>query len=245
MMVDMSRAKSPRIVAVYCRVSHEDQAASGLGLESQEARCRAYVDAMGLAENGAEVRLFVDAGISGATMSRPALQELLGLVASRKVEAVIVAKIDRVSRKLRDLLDIVDTLTSKSVAFHCVSERVDTSTAMGRAMLSLLGTFAEFEREQIRERTRSAAAAKRARGEAWGFDPLGAEAVRGRLQAVASEVEAVDLMVRRRAEGASLRQIARELEAGNYETKRGGKWRACTVDVVLRRVERDQKGAAA
>jgi len=241
----MSTTKTPtaktRLVAVYCRCSTDEQAASGLGLESQRARCLAYVEALGLAGDGVEVRVFVDAGYSAGNVNRPAPQELQALMSARRVSALVVAKVDRLSRRLRDLLALVDTMNARGVAFHCVSERIDTSTAMGRAMLSMLGTFAEFEREQVRERTRAAVAAKRARGLSHGFAPLGATSVQGRFEAVASEVAAVDLMIRRRAEGASLREIASELQAAGHQTKRGGQWRACTVDVVLRRVARDGK----
>lgn len=234
----MSRKR--KIVAVYVRVSTAEQAQSGLGLESQRARCLAYVEALGLAD-GCEVRVFEDAGVSAASVARPALQELLALVRRREVSAVVVLKLDRLTRNIRDLLELVDTMQRSGAALASVSERIDASTATGRLMLQLLGVFAEFEREQIRERTRAAVAQKRARGEAHGFVPLGAREVAGRLQAVSDEIEAIDFMVRRRAEGASLRAIAAELQAAGYQTKRGGKWRACTVDVVLRRVERDRR----
>lgn len=229
-----------RAVAIYVRVSTDEQAASGLGMESQLARCRAYVAAM----LGADVvvKVYTDAGQSAASMDRPALQELLAAARRRELSAVVVLKLDRLTRRIRDLLDAVDLFGRYDVALHSVSERIDASTATGRMMLSLLGIFAEWEREQICERTRAAVHAKRARGEAFGFDPLGARAVAGRLEAVASEVAAIDLMVSRRAEGASLREIAAELTTAGVETKRGGQWRACTVDVVLRRVARE--GAA-
>lgn len=234
----MSRKR--KIVAVYVRVSTAEQAQSGLGLESQRARCLAYVEALGLAD-GCEVRVFEDAGVSAASVARPALQELLALVRRREVSAVVVLKLDRLTRNIRDLLELVDTMQRSGASLASVSERIDASTATGRLMLQLLGVFAEFEREQIRERTRAAVAQKRARGEAHGFVPFGAREVAGRLQAVSDEIEAIDLMVRRRAEGASLRAIAAELQAEGFKTKRGGQWRACTVDVVLRRVERDRR----
>lgn len=234
-----------KIVAIYTRVSTTEQAASGLGLTVQAEKCAAYLTATGLVPAGAEVRVFTDAGLSASSVERPALQELLSLVKSKKVAAVVVLKIDRLSRSLRDLLDLVELFNGRAVAFHAVNERIDTGSPAGRMMLSLLGTFAEFEREQIRERTRAAVAVKRSQGRAHGFTPLGSQAVAGRLQAVAAEVEAIDLMVQRRAQGASLRAIASELATKGYATKKGGEWRACTVDVVLRRVERDRREVAA
>lgn len=231
----MSRRPASTLIAVYIRVSTTEQATSGLGLADQTSRCRAYIEALGL---GSDVRVFVDAGESAGSLNRPALQELLELVRVRKVAAVVVTKVDRLSRSLRDLLELVRSFESKGVALHAVTERIDTASAAGRMMLQMLGAMGEFEREMIRERTKAAVATKRAQGLAHGFDPLGSTNVAGRLQAVAAEVETIDLMVRRRGEGASLRQIASELTSKGYQTKRGGAWRACTVDVVLRRVSK-------
>lgn len=230
----MSRTQSPRTVAIYIRVSTEEQAASGLGLEAQEARCRAYVAAAGLE---GEVVMFVDAGVSGATTDRPALEALRAAVARKEVSAVVVAKIDRLTRRLADLLELTEAFAAKGAAFLSATEQVNTGTPAGKMMLSLLGTFAEFERDMIIERTKAAVAAKRARGVGHGFERLGeVHGEGGRIEAVEAEQAAVELMVRRRAEGASLRAIAAELTAAGYATKRGGAWRACTVDVVLRRV---------
>jgi site-specific DNA recombinase len=232
-MSNTSSAAAAKTVAIYCRVSTDEQAASGLGLEAQEARCRAFVVAAGLEGT---VRVFVDAGISGSTTDRPALTELRAAVARKEVAAVVVAKIDRLTRRLADLLELTEAFAAKGVAFLSASEQVNTSTAAGRMMLSLLGTFAEFERDTICERTKSAVAAKRARGVGHGFERLGERhGADGRIETVEEETAAVEMMVRRRSEGASLRAIAAELTAAGYPTKRGGAWRACTVDVVLRR----------
>ena len=235
------RRPLPTTVAIYTRVSTEEQAASGLGLADQSARCRAYVDALGIAPEGATVKIYTDAGVSAATLERPALAELLGAIRRREVAAVVVLKLDRLTRRLRDLLDMVESFTAAGVALHSVAERIDLGSAMGRMMVSMLGVFAEWEREQIAERTRAAVRAKRHRGEAHGFAPMGYSVVAGRLAEVAEEVAAIDLMRRRRAEGASLRVIAEELAGAQIPTKRGGAWRACTVDAVLKRVERQER----
>lgn len=235
----MSRARPrpiPRFVAVYVRVSTAEQAASGLGLQSQRDRSRAYVAALGLAE-GTEVREYVDAGESAGTTARPALQAMLDDVRARRVSVVVVAKLDRLTRKVADLLDLVATLERNGASLASVAERIDASSASGRLMLQMLGSFAEFEREQIRERTRAAVATKRARGEAHGFVPFGSQEVAQRLAPVVAEVDAIETMRRMRGEGASLREIAAELQATGIPTKRGGTWRPATVLQILRRVE--------
>lgn len=232
-----ARTAAPRIVAVYVRCSTAEQAASGLGLQAQLDRAHAYVAALELGE-GCEVRVYTDAGESAGSTSRPALQALLADVRARRVAVVVVAKLDRLTRKVRDLLDLVATFERHGTALASVSERIDASSATGRLMLQLLGVFAEFEREQIRERTRVACAAKRARGEAHGFVPFGSRDVAKRLAPVAAELDAIEVMRRMRGEGASLRDIAAELQARGVPCQRGGRWQAATVMRILRRAER-------
>jgi site-specific DNA recombinase len=218
-----------RMIAVYCRVSTETQRESGLGLSDQETRCRAYVEAMGLV---GEIRVFTDA-CSGGSLERPALSELVALVRRRKVAAVVALKIDRVARNLPNLLSLVEVFDRYATAFHSVTERVDTSGAVGRMVLQILGSVAQFERSQIAERTRAAIAVKLQRGDAHGFVPFGSENVAGKLREIESECETVDRIVSMRAEGRSLREIVAALEAEGRVTKRGGRWYAATVRKVL------------
>ena len=229
-------AKAARILSIYLRVSSDEQAQSGLGLDDQRTRCGAYVEALGLE---GEVRFFVDAGVSGKNLERPALAELRAALRRREVTGVVVLKLDRLTRSLRDLLGIVAELERYGAALHSVTERVDTGSAVGRMLLGVLGAVAEWERETIAERTRSAVRAKRRRGGAHGFAPLGARVVEGQLEPVPEEVEALELIQARRAEGASYRAIAAELRQRGLPTARGGKWAAGTVHRVITRLERD------
>jgi len=147
----------------------------------------------------------------------------------------VALKLDRLTRRLRDLLALVDECAKAGTALHAVSERIDTSSAAGRMMLAVLGAAAEWERESIAERTRSAVRVKRARGEAHGFARLGEQDVAGRLEAVADEVATVARIHELRGAGMSLRQIAAELTRAGARTKRGGAWRASTIAAVLER----------
>lgn len=223
-----------RVVATYLRVSSEEQAASGLGLADQGARTRAYVDALGLAV-GAAVESFTDAGESAASLDRPALAVLRARIRRREVSAVVVLKLDRLTRSLRDLLDLVEELTRAGVALHSVTERIDTASSAGRMMLAMLGAVAEWEREQISERTRAAVAAKRRQGLAHGFARYGERVVAGRLESVEGELEVIGRIIRARAAGESLHSIARSLNAEGVPTARGGAWHAATVRGVIAR----------
>jgi site-specific DNA recombinase len=229
-------ATSKKTLATYLRVSSEEQAQSGLGLDDQRGRCTAYIEALSLP---GEPRLFVDAGASGKSLDRPALTDLRAALRRREVAAVVVLKLDRLTRSLRDLLGLVEELERYGAALHSVGERIDTGSAVGRMLLGILGAVAEWEREAIAERTRSAVRAKRRRGGAHGFAPLGACVVDGQLQPVAAQVDALALIRARHAEGASFRTIAAELRERGVPTARGGTWAAGTVHRVVARLARD------
>ena len=160
---------NPRAVG-YVRVSTLEQAREGISLDAQEARIRAYAAAKDL--DLAEV--LRDEGLSGKDLDRPGVQRLIAACQAGEVGAVIVAKLDRLSRRTRDLLNLVeDVFQAHNVALHSLHETVDTSCASGRFFLRIMGALAEMERELIGERTAAALAHKRALGERLGTTPLG------------------------------------------------------------------------
>lgn len=137
------------LTALYCRVSTDEQAREGISLQEQQERLRAYCRAMGIR---GEIRLFVDDGYSAKSMERPELKRLLEIVKAGAVSKIMVTKLDRMSRKLLDLLNLIDLLHEYGVSFASISESFDTHTPAGRLTLQVLGAVAEFERERIRER---------------------------------------------------------------------------------------------
>jgi len=132
--------------ALYVRVSTEEQAKQGNSLEEQEERGRAYCKAMGWQSP----QVFIDDGYSAKDLNRKNLQRLLESV--KDFDVIITTKLDRLSRKLSDILSIVEFFEKHSVAYASVSESFDTSTAAGKLTLQVLGAVAEFERERNRER---------------------------------------------------------------------------------------------
>ncbi|HMF13004.1 MAG TPA: recombinase family protein, partial [Gemmataceae bacterium] len=147
----------------YIRVSSEEQADSGLGLEAQRQRIAAYCAMKGL--RLAEV--FEDPGISGGKplATRPAGSQLLAAVKKRKV-IVIVAKLDRLFRSVADAASVIADFDKKSIQLVAIAEAFDMSSPYGRAMAQMASVFAELERAMIRERTRSAMSVKRSRASA-------------------------------------------------------------------------------
>lgn len=110
---------------------------------------------------GAE-KLYTDHGVSGSQASRPELDRMLEH--ARSGDTIVVWKLDRIARSLRNLLDLVETLSENGIHLRSLTESIDTSSASGRLILAVFGALAEFERELIRERTTAGLAAARARG---------------------------------------------------------------------------------
>ena len=231
--------------AVYVRVSTQEQATEGVSLEAQEDRIRAYCAMRGL-ELVAVVR---EEGVSGGKplYTRPGGEELLRIVAQGKAEHVVVLKLDRLFRDAEDALRQTRAWDKAGVALHLVDmggQTIDTRSATGRMVLTMMAAFAELERGVIRERTATALRYKKAAGQAYGPTPYG-YARRGAALVEVEAEQAVlsDIGAMRRA-GLSLRSIARELTARRIPTKRGGTWEAATIARLLRNdLQLAQKGA--
>ena len=159
--------------AAYLRVSTEGQV-DGTSIDTQRAQCAEAATRHGLTLVGE----YVDAGVSGAAASRPALDELLAAATTGDVQVIVVAKLDRLGRSLLHLLELLTTLDAAGVRVLSATDGIDTRTPAGRLMLQLLGVFAEFERERIRERSQDG---HRRRAELGGFvgttPPFGYRAV--------------------------------------------------------------------
>ena len=133
----------------YVRVSTDKQADHGVSLEAQEAKLRAYADLYGLDL----VEVAVDAAVSAQTLDRPALTRVLAMLRSGEADALLVVKLDRLSRATRDVLDLVESSGREGWALHSISEKLDTSSAIGRFVVTIMAALAQMEREQIGERT--------------------------------------------------------------------------------------------
>src|SRR6516225_11486199 len=144
----------------YVRVSTDRQAEQGVSLEAQEAKIRAMATVQ-----GAELfEVIVDGGESAKNLNRPGLQRLLGLVDSGKVEAVIIAKLDRLTRSVKDLCNLLELFEKRGVALISVAESLDTASAAGRLVITIMAAVSQWERETIGERTRDALRHKRTSG---------------------------------------------------------------------------------
>ncbi|PLS17620.1 resolvase [Bacillus sp. M6-12] len=148
-MIQQHNEITERSIALYCRVSTDEQAREGVSLDEQQERLKAYCRAMGWTEYPI---VFVDDGYSAKDLERPQLKRLLEDIDAGKISKILVTKLDRLSRRLLHLLELIESFHQKNVSFISISEAFDTNTPAGRLTLQVLGAVAEFERERIRER---------------------------------------------------------------------------------------------
>jgi len=156
-------------VGIYVRVSTEEQAKEGISIGAQTERCEAYCKARGWTV----AKVYTDAGHSAGSLKRPALNDLMEDVDTKKFSTLLVYKIDRFSRNLKDLISILDDLKKKGINFTSVTEQIDTTTAMGEAFFQIIGVFAQLERGMVKERVNLAFGKKINEGEALHRAPLG------------------------------------------------------------------------
>lgn len=210
----------------YIRVSTEGQATDGVSLEAQEAKVRAWCDL-----NGYELlSVHVDAGVSGKRAdNRPALQEALRQCT--KGTALVVYSLSRLARSTKDTLGIADRLAGSGADLVSLSERIDTTTATGKMVFRMLAVLAEFERDQIGERTRFALAHLKASGKRVGGVPYGFNLADDGVHLVPAENEqkAVSMARSLRAQGKAFRSIAAELTAAGFQSRGGRAWHPQTV----------------
>jgi site-specific DNA recombinase len=216
----------------YIRVSTERQAKEGVSLDAQREKIKQWC-----AYNDCElVQIFVDEGISGYTMKRrPGL--LKALAAVQKDMAIVVYSLSRLARSTRDTLDIADTLSKRGADLVSLSEKLDTTGAAGKMMFRMLAVLAEFERDVTSDRTVTALAHKKAKGEKYACTPFGYSESRGKLTRLDPEAQVVANMVAMRSAGNSFYEIAAYLNEAGVRGKKGGRWHPSTVRYVINRQE--------
>jgi site-specific DNA recombinase len=234
-------------VAVYLRVSVEtehklaakERAGRSTGnaefssLDAQLDAARAYIKSQ---PGWQFVQKYVDDGRTGANLKRTAVQAMFADIEAGKIDAVVVYKIDRLSRSLRDFVAVMAQFDAKGITFASVTQNFQTDTPVGRLTLNILASFAEFEREMIVERTRDKIARTRARG-LWsgGQPPLGYNLVKGALEVNEREAKIVRDIFARYLDTRSVRDVAQSLNSEKRKIKQRGKHaRAWTPDMVSR-----------
>jgi len=215
--------------ALYLRVSTEQQVdgnslATQRALLLRQAKARGYLVA----------DVYIDAGLSGKNMDRPELQRLIEDAQRQKFDLVLVWKVDRVSRSMRDLMNLIAILREHGVEFAAVDQQFDTGDPVGVLTLHILGSFAQFEREMLVERTKEGHL-QRLRRRDWscGPVPFGYRKESGRLIEVPAEAKVVRRIFRLFLDMRSLRGVAARLNRDRVPSRKGGAWTGGTVGQIL------------
>src|SRR5271167_532863 len=202
----------------YVRVSTDRQAEQGVSLEAQEAKIRA----MATVRSAELLDVIVDGGESAKSLNRPGLQRLLELINAGEVDTVIVAKLDRLTRSVKDLCGLLELFEKRKVALISVAESLDTGSAAGRLVITIMGAVSQWEREAIGERTRDALRHKRSQGQRVGNIAFGFQLAPDgeHLEQNPTEQAALEEIRKLRGEGHSMRRIAAALNHRRYRTRR-------------------------
>ena len=220
--------------AIYCRVSTEEQAQEGFSIRAQEQKLKDYARI----KDWSIYNIYIDEGISGKNLTqRPAIQEMMTAVKTGLVKNVLVFKIDRLTRSTADLIYLTDLFNQYDCAFNSLTESIDTDTPSGRMFLKIIGIFAEFERENIVERSKVGIERKVREGYtigghvSYGYDrPKGQK-----IQTVNDEQaeivrEIFDMYVN---QGLSITAITRRLNVRNVASKYNDNWETTSIRRLL------------
>ena len=212
---------SIRRCAVYTRKSSEEGLEQEFNsLHAQREACEAFIRS----QRGEGWRLveaaYDDGGISGGTMDRPALQQLLANIRAGQVDTVVVYKVDRLTRSLTDFVKMVEVFDAHGVSFVAVTQQFNTTTSMGRLTLNILLSFAQFEREVTGERIRDKIAASKRKGMWMGGNvPLGYDAQNRKLVINPAEADTVRSIFRRYGELGCVRRLKEDLDRRGIRSK--------------------------
>jgi site-specific DNA recombinase len=217
--------KAPTVKPVHCAIYTRVSTEHGLdqefnSLDAQYDTASAYIKSQAHAGWTLIRSRYDDGGYSGGSTDRPDLQRLLDDIRARKIDVIVVYKVDRLTRSLADFAKLVELFDAHGVSFVSVTQQFNTTTSMGRLTLNVLLSFAQFEREVTSERIRDKIAASKRKG-LWvgGTLPLGYEMKDGKIAIVEEEAELVKSIFRRYLELSSVNELLRDLRERNIRTK--------------------------
>ena len=216
-------------VAIYARVSTQEQAENGNSLDFQIEKLKAYCQLHEFKIVGE----YVDAGVSGAKSERPALNKLKKDI--DKIDIVLIYKLDRLSRSIKDTMNLIEDLFKpNNVNLISLSENFDTSQAMGMATIGMLSTFAQLERETIKERMMAGKQQAVKNGKYLSMAPFGYIKKDGQLIKDKRTKDCVDFIFKKMLEGNSLNEVVKLLEINGYENIK--KWEQAFIGRIVKSI---------
>jgi site-specific DNA recombinase len=243
-MTLMTKVTPPLPAVGYVRVSTDKQEVSR---EAQQERIRAQATLKGVKL----LDILVDDAKFSGDLNRDGLKKVLALVRERKISAVIVTKLDRLTRSTRDMIHLMEMFDKKKVALVSIAETLDTKSPTGRFFVRMLANIGELERETIGDRTRTGMGQLKSMGFPVGNAPYGHRrpgrsnhriplADKLPLLVNESEQKVLDMVRQLREENVSLRKIAGEFNAAGLRTRKGTEWRFQYVARMVRQMEEVQ-----
>lgn len=218
-----------RVYAVgYVRVSTDKQAEHGVSLAAQSEKIRAMAVVQGV-----ELVEIIEDAETAKHLERPGLARVLALAESGKVQTVIIAKLDRLTRSVKDLAELLDRFHKRNVSLVSVAESLDTGSAAGRLVLNIMTAVSQWEREAIGERTATAIQYKRSNRQVFNHTPYGYERDGNVLVPLPEEQAVIARINCYRTDGHSLRGIAELLNQQGVPTKQGKLWQSETIRKIL------------
>jgi site-specific DNA recombinase len=223
----MEKAK----VGIYVRVSTEEQAKEGFSIAAQLNKLRSYC-------SFEEMKIeheYIEEGWSGKNMERPQLKRLIKDIEKDKINTVVVVKLDRLTRSVRDLNALIELFDTRNIQFHSTSEKIDTTTATGRFFVNLMGSIAQLERETIIERVKDGMAQMVREGKSPGsIIPYGYKVVDTKYYIIEEEAKIIRDMYDWFVKGMSVNAIAKKLTDNHIKTPTGKtNWNRGTVRKIL------------
>lgn len=216
-------------VALYIRVSTQEQAKEGISLAAQENLLREYCRLF----NYEIFKVYVDDGYSAKNMNRPALKYLIEDVKNRKFNSVIVWKLSRISRNVVDLLMLLREFEQYNVQFISYSEQFDTNTPVGKLLITVLASVAEFERETISDNVKTALSYRANLGKPTATQVLGYLRKDQKLIVIQSEADLVRHIFSEYLDCFNYSEVARRINAKGYSGKRGKKFKANQIRTII------------
>src|SRR3990172_3285507 len=196
-------------IAGYCRVSSDKQANEGMSIEVQESQIRKYAELYDVEL----MEIVVDAGESAKNLKRPGMQKIIGLMDSGLCDGILMVKLDRLTRSVKDLCYLLEKYFSKDKILISVQEKIDTNSAMGRMVMNVVMSISQWEREATSERTKAILQHKKGNGERIGNIPFGYKLASDgvHLEEDLSEQRVIDFIKTGRLTGKTLAEISVDL----------------------------------
>lgn len=226
----------PQRCAIYTRKSTEHNLDLAFNsLDAQREACEAYIKSQAHEGWSLVPDRFDDGGLSGASLERPALQHLLEAVRAKRIDIIVVYKVDRLTRSLADFAKLVELFDEHGVSFVSVTQSFNTTTSMGRLTLNVLLSFAQFEREVIGERVRDKIAASKTKG-LWvgGPIPLGYRSVKKQLLVVEEDAAVVRSIFQLYCDLGSVGAVAEALDRDGVRSRQGFRFRVGALAHLLK-----------